>query len=189
MVDNYEVLRTTTQYPILYSWKTQVAVIIVSSLHITCIPLQISHVKNQEITKCWITMSAAATVELLCAGIQRHGETARKFFLQILEAKANKMCWHRADLLWFVELKMLTELLQSYLSPTALITSRLRLKCDGTRCDAREKKWRGNNRMEWVTSKCHMTAEHRLARAVQSLQADVYSSPASSRLNRRPPPI
>jgi len=28
-----------------------------------------------------------------------------------------------------------------------------------------------------------MTAEHRLARAVQTLQADVYSSPASSQLN------
>jgi hypothetical protein len=35
--------------------------------------------------------------------------------------------------------------------------------------------------MEWVTSKRHMTAEHRLARAVQTLQADVHSSPASSR--------
>jgi len=29
----------------------------------------------------------------------------------------------------------------------------------------------------------HMTAGHRLARAVQTLQADVHSSPASSRLN------
>jgi hypothetical protein len=37
--------------------------------------------------------------------------------------------------------------------------------------------------MEWVTSKRHMTAEHRLVRAVQTLQADVHSSPASSRLN------
>jgi len=37
--------------------------------------------------------------------------------------------------------------------------------------------------MEWVTSKRHMTAEHRLAQAVQTLQADVYSSPASSRIN------
>jgi hypothetical protein len=52
--------------------------------------------------------------------------------------------------------------------------------------DARVEKWRGNKRMEWVTSKRHMTAEHRLARAVQTLQADVYSSPASSRLNWHP---
>jgi hypothetical protein len=49
--------------------------------------------------------------------------------------------------------------------------------------DAREEKWRENWRMEWVVSKRHMTAEHRLARAVQTLQADVYSSPASSRGN------
>jgi hypothetical protein len=49
--------------------------------------------------------------------------------------------------------------------------------------DAREEKWRGNWRMEWVTSKHHIAAEHKLARAVQTLQADVYSSPASSRLN------
>jgi hypothetical protein len=52
--------------------------------------------------------------------------------------------------------------------------------------DAREEKWRGNKRMERVTSKRHMTAEQRLARAVQTLQADVHSSPASSRLNWRP---
>jgi hypothetical protein len=52
--------------------------------------------------------------------------------------------------------------------------------------DAREEKWRGNKRMEWVTSKCHMTAEHRFARAIQTLQADVHSSPASSRVNWRP---
>jgi hypothetical protein len=39
--------------------------------------------------------------------------------------------------------------------------------------------------MGWVTKKRHMTVEHRLARAVQTLQADVHSSPASSRLNCR----
>jgi len=49
--------------------------------------------------------------------------------------------------------------------------------------DARVEKWRGNKRMEWVTIKRHMTAEHRLSRAVQTLQSDVYGSPASSRLN------
>jgi hypothetical protein len=52
--------------------------------------------------------------------------------------------------------------------------------------DARLETWRGNWRMEWVASKRHMTAEHRLARAVQTLQADAHSSPASSRLNWRP---
>jgi hypothetical protein len=54
--------------------------------------------------------------------------------------------------------------------------------------DARVEKWRGNKRMEWITDKCHMTAEQRLARAVQTLQADVHSSPASCRLNWPPPP-
>jgi len=39
---------------------------------------------------------------------------------------------------------------------------------------------------EWVTTKRHMTAEHRLAQTVQTLQADVHSSPASSRLNWPP---
>ena len=52
--------------------------------------------------------------------------------------------------------------------------------------DAREEKWRENKRLEWVTIKRHTTAEHRLARAVQTLQADVHSPPASSRLNWRP---
>jgi hypothetical protein len=40
--------------------------------------------------------------------------------------------------------------------------------------------------MEWVTSKRHVTAEHRLARAVQTLQTDVHSSPASSRITDPP---
>jgi hypothetical protein len=35
--------------------------------------------------------------------------------------------------------------------------------------------------MEWVTSKRHMTAEHMLARTLQTLQADVHSSPAGIR--------
>jgi hypothetical protein len=51
---------------------------------------------------------------------------------------------------------------------------------------ARERKWRGNWRMEWIASKSHVTAGHRLTRAVQTLQADVHNSPASSRLNWRP---
>ena len=54
--------------------------------------------------------------------------------------------------------------------------------------DAREK-WRGKRRMEWVTNKRHVTAEHRLTRVVQTLQADVNNSPASSRLNWRPRPF
>jgi len=52
--------------------------------------------------------------------------------------------------------------------------------------EARVEKWRGNKRMEWVTSKRHMTAEHRIAWAVQGLQAEVHSSPTSSRVNWRP---
>jgi hypothetical protein len=54
--------------------------------------------------------------------------------------------------------------------------------------DAREKKWKGNKGMEWVTSKRHMTAEHRHTREVKTLQADVHCSPANSRLNSTPPP-
>jgi len=49
--------------------------------------------------------------------------------------------------------------------------------------DAREEKLRGNWRMEWVASKRHMTAEHRIARAVQTLHVEVHSSPTSSREN------
>ena len=61
---------------------------------------------------------------------QRERETAKLQgkFLQILEAKAKKMCLHRADLLWFVEPKMLTELLQLYLSLAALFTHTLGVK-------------------------------------------------------------
>jgi len=49
--------------------------------------------------------------------------------------------------------------------------------------DAREEKWRGNWRMEWLVSTLHTTSEH----GVSSITtADVHTSAASSRLNWRP---
>ena len=49
--------------------------------------------------------------------------------------------------------------------------------------DAREGKWRGNWRMEWVASTLHTTLEH----GVSSITtADAHTSAASSRLNWRP---
>jgi hypothetical protein len=49
--------------------------------------------------------------------------------------------------------------------------------------DAREGKWRGNWRMEWVASTLHTTSEH----GVSSITtADVHTSASSSRLNWRP---
>jgi len=49
--------------------------------------------------------------------------------------------------------------------------------------DARERKWRGNWRMEWVASTLHTTTEH----GVSSITtADAHNSAAISRLNWRP---
>ena len=49
--------------------------------------------------------------------------------------------------------------------------------------DAREEKWRGNCRMEWVASTLNTTSEH----GVSSITtADAHTSAASSRLNWRP---
>ena len=49
--------------------------------------------------------------------------------------------------------------------------------------DAREGKWRGNWRMEWVASTLHTTSEY----GVSSITtADAHTSAASSRLNWRP---
>ena len=49
--------------------------------------------------------------------------------------------------------------------------------------DAREGKWRGNWRMEWVANTLHTTSEH----GVSSITtADAHTSTASSGLNRRP---
>jgi len=49
--------------------------------------------------------------------------------------------------------------------------------------DAREGKWRGNWRMEWVASTLHTTSEH----VVSSINtADAHTSAASSWLNWRP---
>jgi hypothetical protein len=49
--------------------------------------------------------------------------------------------------------------------------------------DAREGKWRGNWRMEWVASTLHTTSEHGLSSITT---ADAHDSAASSRLNWRP---
>ena len=52
-----------------------------------------------------------------------------------------------------------------------------------THGDAREGKWKGNWRMEWVASTLHTTSEH----GVSSITtADAHTSAASSRLNWRP---
>jgi hypothetical protein len=49
--------------------------------------------------------------------------------------------------------------------------------------DTRERKWRGNWRMEWVASTLHTTSEH----GVSSItSADAHTSAAISRLNWRP---
>ena len=50
--------------------------------------------------------------------------------------------------------------------------------------DARDGKWRGNCRMQWVASTLHTTSEH----GVSSITtADAHTSAASSRLKWRPP--
>jgi len=52
--------------------------------------------------------------------------------------------------------------------------------------DAREGKWMGNWRMEWVASTLHTTTEHGISSITT---ADEHTSASSSRLNWRPPPI
>ena len=49
--------------------------------------------------------------------------------------------------------------------------------------DAREGKWRGNWRMEWVARTLHATSEHGLS---STTTADAHTSTATSRLNWRP---
>ena len=49
--------------------------------------------------------------------------------------------------------------------------------------DAREGKWRGNWRMEWVASTLHTTSERGVSSATT---ADAHTSATSSRLNWRP---
>ena len=52
--------------------------------------------------------------------------------------------------------------------------------------DAREEKWRGNWRMEWVASTPHTTSEHGVSSTTTITTADAHTSAASSRLNWRP---
>jgi hypothetical protein len=51
---------------------------------------------------------------------------------------------------------------------------------------AREGKWSGNWRMEWVASTLHTTSEHGVSSITTITTADVHTSAASSRLNWRP---
>jgi len=50
--------------------------------------------------------------------------------------------------------------------------------------DAREGKWRGNWRMQWVASTLHTASEHGVSSIITG---DAHTSSASSRLNWRPP--
>jgi len=52
--------------------------------------------------------------------------------------------------------------------------------------DAREGKWRGNWRMEWLTSNLHTTSEHGVSSIPTISTADAHTSAASSRRNWRP---
>jgi len=49
--------------------------------------------------------------------------------------------------------------------------------------DAREGKWKGNWRLEWVASTLHTTSEHGVS---STTTADAYTSTASSRMNWGP---
>ena len=53
--------------------------------------------------------------------------------------------------------------------------------------DAREGKWRGNWRMEWVASTLHTTSEHVVSSITTITTADADTSAASSQLNWPPP--
>ena len=63
---------------------------------------------------------------------------------------------------------------------SALLDSSWNVMAHGT---AREGRWRGNWRMEWVASTLHTTSEHGVSNITT---ADAHTSAASSRLNWRP---
>jgi len=52
--------------------------------------------------------------------------------------------------------------------------------------DAREGKWRGNWRVEWVANTLHTISEHGVSSITTKIKADAHTSAASSRLNWRP---
>ena len=90
---------------------------------------------------------------------------AVKFLLQWARAEKNKFCPTACD------------------SGLQLLDSSWNVMAHG---DAREGKWRGNWRMEWVASTLHTTSEHGLSSITTP---DTHISAAGSRLNWRPPPI
>ena len=71
---------------------------------------------------------------------------------------------------------------ENAVAKSQLSAGRVRLK-PMAHGDAREGKWRGNWRMEWVVSSLHTNSEH----GVSSITtADAHTSAANSRLNWRP---
>jgi len=78
------------------------------------------------------------------------------------------------------ELDWIVMLSQLLISLAHLVESSWNVMAHG---DAREEKWRGNWRMEWVASTLHTTSEHSVS---STTTTDAQTSAASSPLNWRP---
>jgi len=82
---------------------------------------------------------------------------------------------------WHQEPYLLYSALDSSCTGSSILDSSWNVMAHG---DAREGKWRGNWRMQWVASTLHSTSEH----GVSSITtAHAHTSVASSRLTWRPP--
>ena len=93
---------------------------------------------------------------------------------------ASRCCWNRARPWHAFELVSFLIGAKDLSAPRYVVDSSWIVMAHG---DAREGKWWGNWRMEWVASTLHTTSEHDVSSITT---ADAHTSAASSRLNWRP---
>jgi len=116
--------------------------------------------------------------------LRDHGDISRRssanrkltswFFRNFRMFQGRSLCLKRREKRWFVN-----EFILLYL-PLGVVESSWNVMAHG---DAREGKWRGNWRMEWVASALHTTSERGVSRITTAV---AHTSAASSRLNWRP---
>ena len=90
------------------------------------------------------------------------------------------IAWCGLKKLLFLVIRITSSMQHSVIEHNHVVESSWNVMAHG---DAREGKWRGNWRMEWIASILHTTSKH----GVSSITtADAHTSAASSRLNWRP---
>jgi len=140
--------------------------------HLTCNPCRIGWEKNKSTVDTYVFKMHPVVLVMLqwavCLLVMHHMQLEELYSWhqqKIRFTRINSVKWHHLECLR---------------ERVILLDSRWNVMAHG---DAREGKWKGNWRMEWVASTLHSTSEHGV---LSITTADAHTSAATSRLNWRP---